>query len=85
MIPPGGFGTQDYSGERNEKAVYAWTLKFFSHFVEKVNSENVDAFLNKVPKPRLFPPAFPSSPPLHSLSPRLLDACMRKSVPKTSG
>jgi len=47
VIPPGGFGTQDYSGERNEKAVYAWTLKFFSHFVEKVNSENVDAFLNK--------------------------------------
>jgi hypothetical protein len=48
VIPPGGFGTQDYTGERNEKAVYAWALKFFSHFVEKVNSENVDAFLNKV-------------------------------------
>jgi hypothetical protein len=47
VIPPGGFGTQDYTGERNEKAVYAWALKFFSHFVEKVNSENVDAFLNK--------------------------------------
>ena len=36
VIPPGGFGTQDYTGERNEKAVYSWALKFFSHFVEKV-------------------------------------------------
>jgi len=47
VIPPGGFGTQDYTGERNEKAVYSWALKFFSHFVEKVNTENIDAFLNK--------------------------------------
>jgi len=47
VIPPGGFGTQDYTGERNEKAVYSWALKFFSHFVEKVNSENIDSFLNK--------------------------------------
>jgi len=23
VIPPGGFGTQDYTGERNDKAVYA--------------------------------------------------------------
>jgi hypothetical protein len=35
------------AGERNEKAVYSWALKFFSHFVEKVNTENIDAFLNK--------------------------------------
>eukprot|EP00292_Cryptomonas_paramecium_P005861 CAMPEP_0113670062 /NCGR_PEP_ID=MMETSP0038_2-20120614/4926_1 /TAXON_ID=2898 /ORGANISM="Cryptomonas paramecium" /LENGTH=394 /DNA_ID=CAMNT_0000586033 /DNA_START=46 /DNA_END=1230 /DNA_ORIENTATION=- /assembly_acc=CAM_ASM_000170 len=47
VIPPGGFGTQEYSGERTAKAVYPWVMKFFSHFVEKVNSENVEAFLNK--------------------------------------
>merc|ERR1711966_271473 len=47
VIPPGGFGTQDYTGERNEKAVYSWAMRFFSHFVEKVTADNVDAFLNK--------------------------------------
>jgi len=47
VIPPGGFGTQDYSGERNAKAIYSWTLKFHSHFVEKVTADNLDAFLNK--------------------------------------
>jgi len=47
VIPPGGFGTQDYSGERTSKAVYTWVLKFMQHFVEKVTSENLDEFVNK--------------------------------------
>jgi len=47
VIPPGGFGVQDYSGERTAKAVYPWVMKFFSHFVEKVTADNVEAFLNK--------------------------------------
>ena len=47
VIPPGGFGMQDYSGERTSKAVYPWVMKFFSHFVEKVTAENHEAFLNK--------------------------------------
>jgi protein disulfide-isomerase A6 len=47
VIPPGGFGTQDYLGERNSKAIYAWVLKFHSHFVEKVTADTLDAFLNK--------------------------------------
>lgn len=46
VIPPGGFGTQDYTGERNTKAVYAWVVKFLTHFVEKVSADNLDAFLN---------------------------------------
>ena len=47
VIPPGGFGVQDYSGERTAKAVYPWVMKFFSHFVEKVTADNIEAFLNK--------------------------------------
>mmetsp|Transcript_20467 Transcript_20467/g.41463 ORF Transcript_20467/g.41463 Transcript_20467/m.41463 type:complete len:407 (-) Transcript_20467:96-1316(-) len=47
VIPPGGFGVQDYTGERTAKAIYSWTLKFHQHFVEKVTSEDLDAFLNK--------------------------------------
>jgi len=47
VIPPGGFGTQDYDGERTAKAMYSWAVRFISHFVEKVTAENLDAFLNK--------------------------------------
>mmetsp|Transcript_23127 Transcript_23127/g.35209 ORF Transcript_23127/g.35209 Transcript_23127/m.35209 type:complete len:405 (-) Transcript_23127:85-1299(-) len=47
VIPPGGFGVQDYAGERTAKAIYPWVLKFHQHFVEKVTSEDLDAFLNK--------------------------------------
>jgi protein disulfide-isomerase A6 len=46
VIPPGGFGVQDYSGERTSKAVYSWVVKYMTHFVEKVNAETHDVFLN---------------------------------------
>ncbi|EKX45937.1 hypothetical protein GUITHDRAFT_94570 [Guillardia theta CCMP2712] len=47
VIPPGGFGVTEYTGERNDKAVYTWALKFMTHFVEKITADNIDAFLNK--------------------------------------
>jgi protein disulfide-isomerase A6 len=46
VIPPGGFGTQNYAGERNSKAIYSWVVKFMTHFVQKVNADNLDGFLN---------------------------------------
>eukprot|EP00284_Hemiselmis_tepida_P017695 CAMPEP_0174927628 /NCGR_PEP_ID=MMETSP1355-20121228/19415_1 /TAXON_ID=464990 /ORGANISM="Hemiselmis tepida, Strain CCMP443" /LENGTH=394 /DNA_ID=CAMNT_0016173745 /DNA_START=26 /DNA_END=1206 /DNA_ORIENTATION=+ len=46
VIPPGGFGTQDYAGERNTKSVYSWTVKFITHFVDKVTADSLDGFLN---------------------------------------
>mmetsp|Transcript_35783 Transcript_35783/g.88032 ORF Transcript_35783/g.88032 Transcript_35783/m.88032 type:complete len:408 (-) Transcript_35783:294-1517(-) len=47
VIPPGGFGVQDFTGERNAKAVYAWAVRFMTHFVEKVSADNLDGFLNQ--------------------------------------
>ena len=46
VIPPNAFGIQDYTGERNTKAVFSWAVRFMTHFVEKVNADNLDGFLN---------------------------------------